>query len=184
MASFSVAEVARACGGRVVGDGDRRLAGVRSLEGAGAESLSFVMDAKALKRALSSRAAAFLARTATDLPERTVIEVADPGRGVADRRSKSGQSDADHGYKSELLGVAAAGKVTFPGGPADTGDGRTKLDPNHSHFVLIEGADSGAETAALFDLAAAFDVPVLTILVNGGSAQKTNCSRACGAAGR
>ncbi len=78
MALFSVAEVARACGGRVVGDGDRRLAGVRSLEGAGAESLSFVLDAKALKRALSSRAAAFLARTASDLPEKTVIEVADP----------------------------------------------------------------------------------------------------------
>ena len=42
MESLSVAEVAAACGGRVVGDGDRRLAGVRALEGAGADALSFV----------------------------------------------------------------------------------------------------------------------------------------------
>ena len=83
-----------------------------------------------------------------------------------------GQGVADRGRETKLLGVAAAGKVTFPGGPADTGDGRTKLDPNHSHFVLVEGTDSGAETAVLFDLAAAFDVPVLTILVNGGVGAK------------
>lgn len=83
-----------------------------------------------------------------------------------------GQGVADRGRKSALLGVAAAGKVTFPGGTADSGDGRAKLDPNHSHFVLVEGADPGAETAMLFDLAAAFDVPVLTILVHGGIGAK------------
>ena len=77
MASFSVAEVAAACGGRVVGDGDARLTGVRALESAGPDALSFVSDAKALKRAAQSRAGAFLARSASDLPGKTVIEVAD-----------------------------------------------------------------------------------------------------------
>ena len=78
MASFSVAEVAAACGGRVVGDGDLRLVGVRSLEGASAESLSFVSEERALSRAASSLAGALLARSAASLPARTVIEVHDP----------------------------------------------------------------------------------------------------------
>jgi UDP-3-O-[3-hydroxymyristoyl] glucosamine N-acyltransferase len=76
--SFTVAEVAAACGGRVGGGSDARLTGVRALESAGPESLSFVSDAKSLKRAETSRAGAFLARTASDVPGRTVIEVADP----------------------------------------------------------------------------------------------------------
>lgn len=78
MASFSVAEVAAACGGRVVGDGDRRLTGVRSLEGAGANALSFVSDESALPRAASSAAGALLARSASGLGGRTIIEVPDP----------------------------------------------------------------------------------------------------------
>ena len=78
MAAFTVAEVAAACGGRVAGDGGASLTGVRALESADPESLSFVTDAKALKRAAASRAGAFLARSAADLPGRTVIEVADP----------------------------------------------------------------------------------------------------------
>jgi UDP-3-O-[3-hydroxymyristoyl] glucosamine N-acyltransferase len=80
--SFSVAEVAAACGGRVSGDGGARLSGVRALESAGPESLAFVADGKALKRAAASRAGAFLARSAADLPGRTVVEVADPSRAV------------------------------------------------------------------------------------------------------
>ena len=78
MASFTVAEVAAACGGRVLGDGAARVSGVHALESAGPESLSFVSDARALRRAAASRAGAFLARSGSDLPGRTVIEVADP----------------------------------------------------------------------------------------------------------
>jgi UDP-3-O-[3-hydroxymyristoyl] glucosamine N-acyltransferase len=76
--SFSVAEVAAACGGRVVGDGSRRLSGVRSLEAAGAEALSFVNEDRALPRAAASAAGALLVRSAAALPGRIVIEVADP----------------------------------------------------------------------------------------------------------
>ena len=78
MAAFTVAEVAAACGGRVAGDADARLTGVRALESAGPDALSFVSDAKALKRAASSGAGAFLARSAAELPGRTVVEVPDP----------------------------------------------------------------------------------------------------------
>lgn len=78
MASFTVAEVAAACGGRVVGDGERRLLGVRALEGANADALSFVNEEKALSRAAASAAGALLARSAETLPGRTVIEVSDP----------------------------------------------------------------------------------------------------------
>jgi SLOG in TRPM, prokaryote/SMODS and SLOG-associating 2TM effector domain 1/Protein of unknown function (DUF4231) len=83
-----------------------------------------------------------------------------------------GQSIADRGRKTSLLGVAPAGKVTYPGGTPVTGDDSASLDPNHSHFVLIDGNEWGSETETLFDLAAAFDVPVLAILVNGGAIAK------------
>ena len=83
-----------------------------------------------------------------------------------------GQSIADRGRKSSLLGVAPAGKVTYPGGPPVTGNDSAPLDPNHSHFVLVDGNEWGSETETLFELAAAFNVPVLAILVNGGAIAK------------
>ena len=40
--------------------------------------------------------------------------------------------------RSPLVGVAPAGKVTYPGG-ADGADGdRTPLEAHHGHFVLAE----------------------------------------------
>ncbi|HEX7616547.1 MAG TPA: UDP-3-O-(3-hydroxymyristoyl)glucosamine N-acyltransferase, partial [Thermoanaerobaculia bacterium] len=60
------------------GDGDRLLSGVRSLEGAGADALSFVSEERALLRATASAAGALLARSSAALPGRTVIEVSDP----------------------------------------------------------------------------------------------------------
>jgi hypothetical protein len=83
-----------------------------------------------------------------------------------------GQSIADRGRKSSLLGVAPAGKVTYPGGPPVAGNDSAPLDPNHSHFVLVDGKEWGSETEMLFELAAAFNVPVLAILVNGGAIAK------------
>jgi hypothetical protein len=83
-----------------------------------------------------------------------------------------GQSIVDRGRKSSLLGVAPAGKVTYPGGPQVAGDDSAPLDPNHSHFVLVDGNEWGSETETLFELAAAFNVPVLAILVNGGAIAK------------
>ncbi|HQR45013.1 MAG TPA: UDP-3-O-(3-hydroxymyristoyl)glucosamine N-acyltransferase [Thermoanaerobaculia bacterium] len=83
MTTFSVAEIADRCGGRVSGDGGRRVRGVRSLEAAGAEDLSFAADAKAEKKADASAAGALLARSAARFPGRTVVEVADPSLALA-----------------------------------------------------------------------------------------------------
>lgn len=81
-----------------------------------------------------------------------------------------GQGFADRGRKSILLGVAPAGKVTYPGGPAEGSieDGGP-LDPNHSHFVLVESDEWGGETDTMFELAAALGggIPVVTVLVHG-----------------
>jgi hypothetical protein len=70
---------------------------------------------------------------------------------------------------SQLLGVAPAGKVTYPGGQSDANivDG-APLEPNHSHFVLVDSDDWGEETGTMFKLAGAFNVAVATMLINGG----------------
>jgi hypothetical protein len=84
-----------------------------------------------------------------------------------------GQGVADHGRTSILLGVAPAGLVTYPGGPelkTDLTEETAPLDPNHSHFVLVESEHWGGETDTLFALAKALsrNIPVVTILANGG----------------
>jgi hypothetical protein len=80
-----------------------------------------------------------------------------------------GEAFALDGQGSQLLGIAPAGKVTYPGGPSDVGiaDG-APLEPNHSHFVLVESDEWGGETGMMFKLAGALNVPVATVLINGG----------------
>jgi hypothetical protein len=84
-----------------------------------------------------------------------------------------GQGVADRDRKSSLLGVAPAGKVTYPGGPQEGSipDG-APLDSNHSHFVLVDSHEWGGETGTMFSLAEAVASawPVksaVTVLVNG-----------------
>jgi hypothetical protein len=82
-----------------------------------------------------------------------------------------GQVVADSGRNCLLLGVVPAGKVTYPGGPAKGSieDG-APLDPNHSHFVLVESNEWGGETETMYELAEQLSahIPVLTVLVSGG----------------
>ena len=80
-----------------------------------------------------------------------------------------GEALARDGRGSQLLGIAPAGKVTYPGGPshANIGDG-APLEPNHSHFVLVESDEWGGETGTMFKLAGALNVAVATMLINGG----------------
>jgi hypothetical protein len=81
-----------------------------------------------------------------------------------------GQGVADRGRKSVLLGVTPAGKVTYPGGPAEGSiEDSAPLDPNHSHFVLVESDEWGGETDTMFELAKALgkEIPVVTMLVGG-----------------
>ena len=81
----------------------------------------------------------------------------------------TGQSVADRGYKSPLIGVTSAMQVTYPGQSAAP-DQATPLDPNHSHFVLVETQYPAQEIAFRYQLGAAVATkkPAVTILVNGG----------------
>jgi hypothetical protein len=82
-----------------------------------------------------------------------------------------GQGVADRGRKTALIGVAPAGKVTYPDGPADGSIAQgAALDPNHSHFVLVESCAWGGELETMYAMAAALatTVPVVTVLINGG----------------
>src|SRR6266571_1760912 len=86
-----------------------------------------------------------------------------------------GQGVAAQDQKSTLLGVSPAGSVTYPGKPGDTSSSEsTPLDPNHSHFVLVETNEWGGETETMYALAAELSVacPSVAMLVNGGSITK------------
>ena len=84
-----------------------------------------------------------------------------------------GQGVADRGYKTPLLGVVPAAKVTYPSQPvSDDNKGKAPLDPNHSHFVLVDCDDWGCEVSTRFLLANELNrrgTPVVTIVVNGGT---------------
>src|SRR6185295_3182740 len=70
-------------------------------------------------------------------------------------------------YKTQLIGVAPAGLVSYPGGPAEG----TPLEPNHSHFVLVDGNVWGSETGTMFNLAKTLitdKTPGVAILAGGG----------------
>ncbi|GAB4469790.1 MAG: hypothetical protein Kow00124_05290 [Anaerolineae bacterium] len=76
-----------------------------------------------------------------------------------------------------LIGVGPLGMVTWPGRPAGEG-GDTPLDPNHSHFVLVEGEGWGAESQMLAGLAYELGGAdhVLEIVINGGEVTRHDVS--------
>lgn len=109
-----------------------------------------------------------------------------------------GEAVAGRGYPNALIGVAPASKVSYPGGP-EPESGLVPLEPNHTHFVLVEGADWGSETPTLFSLAAALmvkkvvtrkgwlwrkpktaseQVPGLAVLAGGGTVSREEALRA------
>jgi SLOG in TRPM, prokaryote len=81
-----------------------------------------------------------------------------------------GEAVARNDRRPQLLGIAPEGKVTHPeiAGGSAVSDG-APLEPNHSHFVLVESAEWGGETGKMLELAGAFKMPVVAILVNGGA---------------
>jgi hypothetical protein len=81
-----------------------------------------------------------------------------------------GEALAARPERCQLLGVAPKGKVTQPeiSGASVVPDG-APLEPNHSHFVLVESNEWGGETPKMLELARAFNAPIVAILVNGGA---------------
>lgn len=87
-----------------------------------------------------------------------------------------GEAVAGLGYATPLVGVAPAGLVSYPQGPAEG----AALEPNHSHFVLTPGTSWGAETPTLFGLVQALAGPppgrarpAAVLLVGGGQVART-----------
>jgi SLOG in TRPM, prokaryote len=81
-----------------------------------------------------------------------------------------GEAVARYPKTCQLLGIAPEGKIAHPeiSGGSAVSDG-TPLEPNHSHFVLVESNEWGGETGKMLELARAFNTPIVAILVNGGA---------------
>jgi len=81
-----------------------------------------------------------------------------------------GEAVATRPETSQLLGIAPEGKIAHPeiSRASSVSDG-TPLEPNHSHFVLVESNEWGEETPKMLELARAFNAPTVAILVNGGA---------------
>lgn len=80
-----------------------------------------------------------------------------------------GQGVVDRGCKCSLIGVTPKALVQYPGSAIQSS---VNLDPNHSHFVLVEGNEWGSELGTIFNLTNALtaEVPkVVAILASGGA---------------
>jgi UDP-3-O-[3-hydroxymyristoyl] glucosamine N-acyltransferase len=80
---LSLAELADRLGAELVGDGERVVEGIRSLDLAEAEHLSFLHNPKYLAQAAESRAGAILVHSADELPGRDLLVCAQPYLAVA-----------------------------------------------------------------------------------------------------
>ena len=81
--ALTVGEVAARLGGVVEGDADHRLVGVASLDHAQSEHLSFLSNPRYTKMAKRSQAGALLVGEGVEIPNQTLIRVADPYQGFA-----------------------------------------------------------------------------------------------------
>ncbi len=79
----SLAELADRLGAEVVGDGERMVEGIRPLDRAQAEHLSFLHNPKYIAQAAESRAGAILVQSADELPGRDLLVCAQPYLAVA-----------------------------------------------------------------------------------------------------
>ena len=81
-----------------------------------------------------------------------------------------GEAVATRSGTCQLLGIAPEGKIAHPElSDASAKSDGTPLEPNHSHFVLVESNEWGGETQKMLELARAFNTPTVAILVNGGA---------------
>lgn len=81
-----------------------------------------------------------------------------------------GQARKDINGTFPLVGVAPLGLADFPGTPFNLATDSSPLEDNHTHFILVPGADWGCESPWIAKLATvlAKDKPSIAILANGG----------------
>lgn len=100
--------------------------------------------------------------------------------------SLMGLGVASQNYQIPLLGIAPSGCVMYPGhmdsiddnikfNPKTSHSGLALLDPNHTHFILVDSNDWGQETDLMYRLAQSLSSTnrTVTVLVNGGNIAKT-----------
>lgn len=89
-----------------------------------------------------------------------------------------GEARSGAGADFPLVGVAAAGTVTLPGGQQPRDDAAL-LDPNHTHFVLVPGDHWGDEAGWIAQVATelADGKPSITVVVNGGEIAYSDVER-------
>ena len=80
---FTLAQVARAVGGRVLGDASLRLTGVQGLAEAGPSDLSWLADERLLRQASDSRAGALLTRSEDLAAGKPAVLCENPGLALA-----------------------------------------------------------------------------------------------------
>ncbi|HVN55526.1 MAG TPA: SLATT domain-containing protein [Anaerolineaceae bacterium] len=96
----------------------------------------------------------------SDLFDAGLANILDPNTVIVDGATVGGiidpigQSPAVQEKKPVLLGVAPLGKVCLPDCTID-GDGRHALEPNHTHFVLVESGSWQGATRMFVDLSQA-----------------------------
>ncbi len=80
-----------------------------------------------------------------------------------------GRARAGSGMAFPLVGVAAEGTVTVPGGVAPRADAADP-EPNHTHVLLVPGNEWGAEALWISEVAGvvAAGRASVTLLINGG----------------
>lgn len=73
------------------------------------------------------------------------------------------------GAKFALVGVTPADKVALPS-ELETDSDLTRLEPSHTHFLLIPGSNWGDESPWISDIATVLGggTPSVTVLLNGG----------------
>lgn len=78
-----------------------------------------------------------------------------------------GEAYAESNATFPLLGIAVKNVVTYPGGPEPAPD-RYPLNEYHTHFVLVEANNFGAESHFLVEISRSFGTPGVAIVINGG----------------
>jgi UDP-3-O-[3-hydroxymyristoyl] glucosamine N-acyltransferase len=81
--TWPLSELARRLGAELVGPGDHRVSGVRSLAVAGPSHLAFVLDRRSAARAADSEAGALVVPPGVELPGRRLLVSREPRRSLA-----------------------------------------------------------------------------------------------------
>jgi UDP-3-O-[3-hydroxymyristoyl] glucosamine N-acyltransferase len=168
-AATTASALAEACGGRLVGDGNTVVEGVRALETAGPRDLAFATEARAERSVAASSAGVLLARSADSFPGRTVVEVADPslalaavlGRAFPKRTARPGvHQTAIVPESAHVAGGAEVGPYVVLGDGTEVADGaileahvvvgrRCRIAEGtwlHPHVVLYDDVSVGPRT--------------------------------------